>query len=466
MDFRTEALADLAAAVRSKRISSRELTSYALARIEAVNPTLNAFVAVDAGAALAAAAAIDERVVRGEDPGPLAGVPIGVKDLEHAAGFVTTNGSRLQAADPPQRADSVQVARLRGAGAIVIGKTNTPEHGFKADTDNFVFGTTRNPWNIARSAGGSSGGSGAAVASGMVPLATGSDGGGSIRIPSAINGITGMKCSFGRVAVGGAEPPGWVDLSVRGPMARRIRDIAYALDVVAGPHPSDPRSLPAAPGLFRLEGNPDLPARVGWSPTLGYAPVDAEVASLVAQAIARLDALGVDIVEIPVVFAEDPIRTFLTLANVGTLRSLVDRRGEWDQLDPALRAGLEWAERSVGTLDHASAVAETHRLSLRLHDEMSTSGVDLLLTPATAAVTPPIGEVGVINGHPDPNWVRFTYPFNLTRSPAGVVPIALTRDGLPIALQVVGPLHGDRVVLEALAAIEAAIGLDELAPMS
>lgn len=466
MDFRTESLEHLVAAVRAKRLSSRELTAHALSRIDALNPSVNAFVAVDAEAALVAARAIDDRIARGDDVGPLAGIPIGVKDLEDAKGFTTTNGSRLNAGDPPQTKDSVEVRRLRTAGAVIVGKTNTPEHGYKADTDNLVFGATHNPWALARSAGGSSGGSAAAVATGMVPLATGSDGGGSIRIPSAINGITGMKCSFGRVAIGGSEPPGWVDLSARGPMARRLADIAYALDIVAGPDPTDPRSLPEAPGLFRLDGTPPLPARVGWSATLGYAPVDREIASIVAGAVARLASLGVDVVEIPVVFPGDPIRTFLTIANVGTLRSLSSRRAEWDQLDPALRAGLEWAERSVGLLDYAAAIAETHRLSLRLHDAMDSARVDLLLTPATAAVTPPIGQVGIINDSPDPNWVRFTYPFNLTRSPAGVVPIGLSTDGLPVALQVVGPLHGDRVVVEALAAIESAIGLDQLAPVA
>ena len=258
MDFRTESLRGLADAVKSRRVGARELVAHALERIEAVNPQVNTFVAVDGERALAEASRIDDRVAAGESVGPLAGIPIGVKDLEPAAGFVTSFGSRLFADDPPAEADSVQVGRLRAAGAVVVGKTNTPEEGWKGDTDNLVFGRTANPWSLTHSAGGSSGGSAAAIAAGMVPMATGSDGGGSIRIPSALCGLTGMKASFGRVAVGG-DAPGWVDLSARGPMARRLADIAYALEVVAGPHPTDPRSLPSAPGLFALGGLPPLP---------------------------------------------------------------------------------------------------------------------------------------------------------------------------------------------------------------
>ncbi len=252
MDFRTESLAGLAAQVRSKQVGSRELTLHALARIEHLNPQVNAFVAVDAERALAEAAVIDERVAKGEDPGPLAGVPIGVKDLEDAAGFVTTHGSPLHANDAPAATDSILVARLRAKGCVIVGKTNSPEFGWKSDTQNEVFGTTRNPWDLARSAGGSSGGTGAALAAGMVPLATGSDGGGSIRIPSAINGLSGLKPSLGRVPTGGPSAPGWAGLSTKGPMARRIRDVAYALECVVGPDPTD---------IFSL-AMPDVP----WSP--------------------------------------------------------------------------------------------------------------------------------------------------------------------------------------------------------
>src|SRR4051812_35995549 len=199
MDFRTTTVAQLAQDVSTKRISARELVGAALARIEEVDNKVNAFVAVDEERALADAAAIDARLAAGEDVGPLAGVPIGVKDLEDAAGFRTTQGSAVYADSAVMEADSPLVERLKAAGCVVVGKTNTPEGGHKADTINPLFGATANPWDLTRTAGGSSGGSAAAIAAGLVPLCTGSDGGGSIRIPSSVCGISGMKASLGRV---------------------------------------------------------------------------------------------------------------------------------------------------------------------------------------------------------------------------------------------------------------------------
>ena len=235
MDFRRVSVIALAEDVRAGRTGARELVTHALERIDALNATVNAFVALDESTALEQAAQIDEMVAAGSDPGPLAGIPIGVKDLEDAAGFVTTHGSPVFAGGAAATADSSLVARLKAAGCIVVGKTNTPELGWKGDTDNTVFGPTHNPWNLDHSPGGSSGGSAAAIASGMVPLATGSDGGGSIRIPSSCCGLSGVKPSLGRVPSGGAEPPDWQNLSTKGPMARRLADVVAALDVVVGP---------------------------------------------------------------------------------------------------------------------------------------------------------------------------------------------------------------------------------------
>ncbi len=466
MDFRTESLADLAARVRSKDVSSRELTGHALARIEVLNGQVNAFVAVDGDRALAEAAAIDERVARGENPGPLAGIPIGVKDLEDAAGFVTTYGSHLHADDPPAEADSILVARLRAKGCVIVGKTNTPEFGWKGDTQNEVFGATRNPWDLARSAGGSSGGTGAALAAGMVPLATGSDGGGSIRIPSAINGLSGLKPSLGRVPTGGAAPPSWAGLSTRGPMARRIRDVAYALECVVGPDPTDISSLPMPDVPWsRALNDIGAPLKVGWSPTLGYAPVDTQVLEVCERAVRALEGMGTEIVEIPVVFDEDPIRSFLTIAGVGTLVTVAPHRDSpaFAKMDPGLLQTFEWAEANVTAVSLKQAQDACHLLNLRLVDALR--GVNFLITPATAAVTPLQGEVGVINGNPDPNWVRFTYPFNLTRSPAGVVNAGYSETGLPIGLQVVGPQHADVGVLRLLAFLEDRLADDRLAPV-
>ena len=232
-DFRMVSVEALAAMVHDRTLTAAAVTEHALERIEALNPQLNAFVALNAEDARAQAAAIDERLDAGEDVGPLAGIPIGVKDLADAAGFVTTRGAMHLRESAPVAADSTEVARMRAAGAVILGKTNTPEFGCMGDTYNNVFGPTWNPWRSGRSPGGSSGGTSSAVASGMVPVGTGSDGGGSIRIPSAMCGMSGLKPSHGRVP-SGPPPPGLLDLSCVGPMARRIRDVAYCLDAIIG----------------------------------------------------------------------------------------------------------------------------------------------------------------------------------------------------------------------------------------
>jgi aspartyl-tRNA(Asn)/glutamyl-tRNA(Gln) amidotransferase subunit A len=230
----SETLMGLAGRIRTGEQSPLEAVDAALERISRIDPDLNAFCELRADDARAQARAVGARLARGEAVGPLAGVPIGVKDLEDATGFRTTFGDPAHASDPPATHDSVEVARLRAAGAVVVGKTNTPAYGFHAETNNLVFGPTRNPWAPARTCGGSSGGSAVAVASGMVTLATGSDGGGSIRIPSETCGICGFKPTHGVVPSGDDAAPTWGHLSTRGPMARTLPEIAFALDVVKG----------------------------------------------------------------------------------------------------------------------------------------------------------------------------------------------------------------------------------------
>src|SRR5690606_8553705 len=293
VDFRRTTVAALAADVAARRVSARELTAAAIDLVDRLDPELNAFVAVDADAALAEAAAIDERIAAGQEVGPLAGIPLAVKDLEDACGFVTSHGSAAFASGQPATDDSPLVARLRAAGCVVVGKTNTPELGWKADTENPVFGATRNPWDTERSPGGSSGGSAAAVAGGLVPLATGSDGGGSIRIPSAVTGLTGFKPSLGRVPSGGSSAPDWPLLSTKGPMARTARDLALVLDAVVGPEPTDLASLPLPEASWSRSLDELHPPRaVVWAPTLGYASVDAEVLAVCEAAVRRLEEAG------------------------------------------------------------------------------------------------------------------------------------------------------------------------------
>jgi aspartyl-tRNA(Asn)/glutamyl-tRNA(Gln) amidotransferase subunit A len=348
----------------------------------------------------------------------------------------------------------------------VVGKTNTPEFGWKADTVNEVFGATHNPWSLERSAGGSSGGSAAALAAGLVPLATGSDGGGSIRIPASATGLTGFKPSLGRVPTGGREPPGWPTLSTRGVMTRRIRDAALALDSVVGPEPTDLVSLPLPDGSWsRSLATLNPPRKVAWAPTLGYGKVDSEVLAACESAVARLEELGTEVVTVDGLFGADPVQDWLALVGASSLRTLDKFRADdavWSRIDPGLVALVEWVRASVGPAGVIEALDACHTLNLALVDLFH--GVSLLLSPTVAGQLPRVGEPGTINGEPDVNWVAYTYPFNMTRSPAGSVCAGFTTDGMPVGLQVVGPQHGDVVVLRALALLEDALALDAPAP--
>jgi aspartyl-tRNA(Asn)/glutamyl-tRNA(Gln) amidotransferase subunit A len=465
VDFRRTSVEAVAEGVRNGEHSAVEVTTHALEQIEARNAEVNAFVAIDADDALSQARRIDQARAAGESLGLLAGVPIGVKDLEEAHGFVTTLGSRLHASDAPARRDSLLVTRLRAAGCVVVGKTNTPEHGSLGDTYNSLFGATRNPWSLTHSPGGSSGGSAAAIAAGMVPLATGSDGGGSIRIPSSCCGISGMKPSHGRVPTGGPEPPGWHDLSTKGVMAQRITDVAFGLDAVIGPDPSDLRSLPL-PEVSWLDAvrDPHVPTKIAWSPTLGYSPVDAEVRSICESAVQVLASLGAEVDEVPPVFTEDPIMPWLTMVDSYSWRTVGHLHGteEWELLEPYVADSARRGER-WGAAELVVAMDQCHRMNLRLVGIFHQ--YRLLVTPTLASLPPRSRELGVINGEPDENWVRFTYPFNCTRSPAATVCAGVASNGLPVGLQLVGPQHADQVVLRAAAALEEALALPGIASL-
>ncbi len=464
MDFRTQTLDELVTSVRRGSVSAVELTAHALERIEALNPVLNAFTYVDGDRALSEAKALDQRRARGEELGALAGIPIGVKDLDDVAGMVTTHGSVLHRGNPPARVDSILVRRLRDDGCVIVGKTNTPEFGASPDTVNSLYGATRNPWNPAHSPGGSSGGSAAAVAAGMVPLATGSDGGGSLRIPSSCCGLSGIKPSHGRVPSGGAQPPDWHDLSTKGVLARRISDVAYALDAVIGPDPSDLRALPM-PDVSWLDAiqEPRVPLQVLWSPPLGYGPPDPEVRAICERAVATLEQLGAVVDTSESVFPEDPILTWMTLVSAYCARVLEPYRGspEYASVATELASNVERG-CSLRAVDLVRAVDECHRLNVRLVSLFHQHR--LLVTPTIATAPPLSGELGTIGGEPQQNWVCYTYPFNMTRSPAATVCAGFTASGLPVGLQLVGPQHADQVVLRAAAALEAALALDTVAP--
>jgi len=465
VDFRTTTIEALVCAVRARQLSARQLTEAALANIEKQNPLLNAFCAVRPDDALAQADAIDRRLRAGDPVGPLAGIPLGVKDLEEVQGYVTTYGSDLHVDDAPATDDSVLVARLRRAGCVVVGKTNTPEFGHKAVTDNVPFGFTRNPWHLEHTAGGSSGGSSAALAAGMVPLATGSDGGGSIRIPASLCGFTGFKASQGRVPLGGPKPPGANVLAVRGPMTLGARDLALALDCVVGDEPSDVFALPHPGFSFRaaLDGGNKPPAVV-WSPTMGFAEVDAEVNEACSAFLARLAGTGVKVMERASIWDKDPNGGWFVLWSTLRARAQGELRGTpaWDRIDESLRATIEYGLNTTG-IDYARAMDACHQLNQGL--EAGFADAPFILTPTCSGQVPREGALGgVVNGRASPAWVSFTAAINMTRNPAGTVCVGYTRSGLPIGLQVIGRQRDDLGVLKTLCFFEDLAALQHDAP--
>lgn len=497
MDFRESSARSLAHAVRAKEISATELVTASLERIEALNPKLNAFVAVDAEAALADARSLDERIARGEDPGPLAGLPFGVKDTDDVVGYRTTFGSATKADNPIATGDSALVARMRAAGAIVVGKTNMPEFGLKATTDNPLFGTTYSPWGEGKTPGGSSGGSSAAVAAGMVPLATASDGGGSIRIPSSLTGLSGFKPTTGYMPNSDEAPPGWPLLSSKGVLATTIADVTHALDVTRGPSDLDLRTLPSdpVPWMQGLEEHGQQ-LRFAWSPTLGYATVDAEIeASCRAMADLLVNA-GHIVDELPKPFIEPPGIAVGVLVSAYMSRMTTPLRGTrlWDKLDAQVALMSEVADASVSAVDVVDALDRCHRANGELLSSME--GYHFLLSPTTNGHTPdaqvPVpsaflaaaithmpellgemddatkakvlsmvegyGEInlplGLINGVPSIEWFVMTQPFNAIGWPAGTVCSGISSAGMPIGLQVVGRRFDDGRVLNAIHLLE------------
>jgi aspartyl-tRNA(Asn)/glutamyl-tRNA(Gln) amidotransferase subunit A len=445
---------ELAGLIRTRKVSPVEVIDAVLARIGRENSRINAFCTVTGEEAREAAVAAEIAVMTGESLGPLHGVPVSVKDLVFTRRVRTTSGSRLFANHYPEE-DAVCVERLKAAGAIIIGKTNTPEFGHKGVTDNRLFGPTRNPWDPARTAGGSSGGAGAAVAAGLGPLAVGTDGGGSIRVPASFCGIYGLKPSFGRVP-SGPGLPGWDTFSCTGPMTRTVRDAAVMLDVMAGPDDRDRHSLPAeASGSYLdaceggLEG-----LSVGWSADLGVARVDPEVAALCEDAAVRFESLGCH-VEVVMPTWDDPEETFRTLVAAETHGAWGDQSA--DELDRSLVALLRYG-RSITAEQYLQA--ERKRQELWTDVQRFLARFDFLITPTTAV--PPFAIDGgfprEIAGAPASplGWMPFTFLFNLTGQPAASVPVGFTTTGLPVGLQIVGRRHADRAVLAASAAFEAA----------
>lgn len=446
---------ELLAGYRSGQLSPVEATEAVLARIAEADPQVNAYVLVAAEEARAAARESERRWQRGAPVGALDGVPISIKDVLLTRGWPTLRGSR--AVDPNQdwSEDSPAVASVRAQGAVLVGKTTTPELAWKATTDGPLSGITRNPWDPSRTTGGSSGGAAAAVALGMAPLALGTDGGGSVRIPAGFTGTFTIKPTYGRVPHYPASPFG--TLAHVGPMTNTVADTALLLDVISAP---DYRGWATAPppsgSLAESIGEPDLHGmRIAFSPTLGFASVDPAVADVVAKAVTVFTELGAEVASADPGFA-DPVEEFHILWFAGAAKSVAgfspEQRAE---LDPGLAEICTLGEQ-YSALDYLTAMArrmELARIMGKFHQEY-----DLLLTP-TLPVPPFEAGREVPAGWSArrwTSWTPFTYPFNMTQQPAANLPCGFTPDGLPVGLQVIGPRHADDRVLTACHAFEQA----------
>ncbi|MDQ1602574.1 MAG: aspartyl-tRNA(Asn)/glutamyl-tRNA(Gln) amidotransferase subunit [Actinomycetota bacterium] len=442
-----------------------EVVSAALERIDSLQPGLNAFTVVLADEAMSGARAADERVRSGAERRslpPLLGVPVSVKDHIWMAGARATNGSvALRDFVPPE--DAVPVARLRESGAVIVGKTNNPEFCYRGFTDNLVFGPTRNPWDLDRTSGGSSGGAGASVSAGMTPIALGTDGGGSIRIPASFCGVVGHKPTFGLVP---KEPgfKGWKTLSVDGPLARSVRDAALALGVIAGPAPADDMSYPGplVDYLSAAEGGRDLSGlRIGWSADLGLLQVDADVRAVFAGAVRVFQSLGAELVE-SAPAAPHPAELWNSIALAEGFSSEGPLLAQWAEQMSEGTAEIVEAGRRISGGAYVDALHEKG-LYTRTWAEFFDSGIDLFLMPTLSVTAFPVGELtpATVEGQPvDPffdDWCSTCLPANLTGMPATSVPAGFGDRDLPVGVQVMGPRWSDSLTLRVAAAFESAV---------
>jgi aspartyl-tRNA(Asn)/glutamyl-tRNA(Gln) amidotransferase subunit A len=445
---------ELLAGYRRKAFSPVEVTRAVLRRIEQLNPLLNAFNVIAEKEALAAAKASEARWRKRAPMGLLDGVPVSIKDLLLTRGWPTLRGSKTVDPKGPWNDDAPCVARLREHGAVLLGKTTTPEFGWKGVTDSPLSGITRNPWKPKMTPGGSSGGSAAAVASGMGPLTVGTDGGGSIRIPCSFTGLFGLKPSFGRVPAWPLSPMGTV--AHVGPMTRSVTDAALMMNVLSLPDARDWHALPHDARDYRVgleDGVNGL--RIAYSPDLGYAKVEREIAEIVRRAVKRFADLGARVEQADPGFENaGPMFTVHWFAGAAALiRGILPARRRL--VDPGL---LEVAKQGakIGTLQYLAAVQQRGALGTlmnRFHEKY-----DLLVTPTLPLAAFEAGKevAHVLKEKRWTDWSPFSYPFNLTQQPAASIPCGLTKKGLPVGLHIVGPRYADALVLRAARAFEAA----------
>jgi amidase len=453
----------LAGAIRGRDVSCREVVAWHLDRIATINPRINAIVSLRPEQALADADRADRALAMGEEVGPLHGIPIAIKDLEDTAGIRTTYGSTLFAEHVPT-ADGLLAARLRGAGAIVVGKTNTPEFGAGSHTFNRVFGLTRNPWALERSAGGSSGGAGAALAAGLLPIADGSDHGGSIRNPASFNNVVGLRPTPGLVPHGGEDV--WDVASVSGPMARTVGDLALMLRAMAGTDRHSPLSYVGRPSFYGELAGSLSGVRIGWCPGLGNLPLEPDVMGVLIQAREQLSALGcvVEDLELDLSAADEAFETLRALgfarrfgAELATIRGETKETIVWN-----VERGLSLDGPAI-----ARAIALRSEVFVTVADALEK--LDLLIAPSAQVVPFPVQDeypteiAGVKMPH-YLGWMRVCSRLTVSAHPIVAVPAGFTASGLPVGMQLVGRYAGDRRLLELAAAWEIATGLTDRHP--
>jgi aspartyl-tRNA(Asn)/glutamyl-tRNA(Gln) amidotransferase subunit A len=445
---------ELIAAFRGGSVSPVEAARAALAAIDAGNDDVNAFVLVDPDGALAAAERSEARWRSGSVVGSGDGVPTSIKDILYTRGWPTLRGTNLIDERGPWTEDAPAVARLRETGAVLLGKTTTPEFGWKGVTDSLRHGATGNPWDAALTCGGSSGGSAAAVGLGMGAWSVGTDGGGSLRIPAAFTGTVTIKPTYGLVPVWPASPFG--TLSHAGPITRSVADAALMLDILTGFDPRDWSALPTPTTSF-LDGLDDgvRCVRIAFSPNLGYVRNDPQVDAAVRAAAAVLAELGAHVEQVDPAFA-DPVDAFHVLWFAGAANVLQGYGADAVRhVDPGLRRSVEWAS-GISTADYLDATAQRVDLGVRMGRFHQT--YDLLLTPTLPITAFPKGRDVPPGWHSVDwtSWTPYTYPFNMTQQPAASVPCGFTSSGLPVGLQIVGARHADALVLRAARAYEQA----------
>ena len=445
--------------IASKKLSPVEITELFFSRIESLDPQLNAYLTLSQDQAMETAREAELAVVRGDQLGPLHGIPISIKDLEMTAGIRTTSGS-LVFKDRVPHVDSAVVERVRAAGAIILGKTNTPEFGLLGHTENRLGDHCRNPWNTERTPGGSSGGAGAAVAAGLCSLATGSDGGGSIRIPASFSGVYGIKPTQGRVPLyaGAPAPPVANLVSQSGPMSRTVRDSALLLQVLAGHDPRDVISLRDEPEDYLAAADRGIKGlRVAYSPDFGYAAVDHQVADLASRAAAVFEELGCSVDQAGLVL-DPPFDVFDAVFDaVTSARYEAMVAGSTDLLAGYTRRRLDHGAKISGP-DLIRTLGERDRLKAQFADLFER--YDLLLSPTVATTAFPVGSPPDIIGgrdiEPFSGYVQFTAVINLIGHPAASIPCGFSSDGLPIGLHIVGRPGDEATVIAMSAAFERA----------